>query len=105
MSVFDESLSRRSFAKSAVAVSAGAVLGGPAAVSVLAQDATPVGEAHPRPPAWRPAPTRTQRRDRRELLRQTPPPRILQTNGATRIRQIPTCLTPVMDHIPCPCCV
>jgi hypothetical protein len=42
MSVFDESLSRRSFAKTTAAVSAGAVLGVPA-VKAVAQDATPVG--------------------------------------------------------------
>lgn len=44
MSVFDESMSRRSFAKSAAAVSAGIALGVPASAAVMAQDATPVAE-------------------------------------------------------------
>ncbi|HVL22731.1 MAG TPA: ScyD/ScyE family protein [Thermomicrobiales bacterium] len=43
MSVFDEALSRRDFAKTTVAVTAGAALGVPAAKAALAQDATPVG--------------------------------------------------------------
>lgn len=44
MSVFDESMSRRSFAKSAAGVSAGIALGVPASAAVMAQDATPVAE-------------------------------------------------------------
>lgn len=47
MSVFDESMSRRTFAKSTAAVSAGVMLGVPAASAVMAQDATPVGDAGP----------------------------------------------------------
>lgn len=47
MSVFDESMSRRSFAKSTVSMSVGAALGVPTATLVLAQDATPAGEGAP----------------------------------------------------------
>ncbi|MDQ3524051.1 MAG: hypothetical protein M3451_03235, partial [Chloroflexota bacterium] len=47
MSLFDESMSRRTFAKSTAAVSAGVILGVPAASAVMAQDATPVGDAGP----------------------------------------------------------
>jgi preprotein translocase subunit Sec61beta len=47
MSVFDESMSRRTFAKSTAAVSAGVMLGVPAASAVMAQDATSVGDAGP----------------------------------------------------------
>lgn len=47
MSVFDESMSRRSFAKSAAAVSAGLALGVPASAAVMAQDASPVAEEGP----------------------------------------------------------
>jgi hypothetical protein len=43
MSVFDESMSRRSFAKTTAAVSAGAALGVPSVKAAVAQDATPVG--------------------------------------------------------------
>jgi hypothetical protein len=53
MSVFDESLSRRSFAKTATAVSAGVMFGVPASFSARAQDATPVeagGPGLPPPP-------------------------------------------------------
>lgn len=47
MSVLDPRLSRRSFTKSAAAVSAGLALGVPASAAVLAQDATPVVETAP----------------------------------------------------------
>lgn len=47
MSIFEESMSRRTFAKSTAAVSAGVILGVPAAPAVMAQEATPVGDAGP----------------------------------------------------------
>jgi len=56
MSVFDESLSRRDFAKTTAAVSAGAALGATAVTSAFAQDATPVGSPEQGGPGLPPLP-------------------------------------------------
>lgn len=56
MSVFDQSMSRRSFAKTGAAASAGVAFGVPAAKTVLAQDATPVASPSEAGPGLPPLP-------------------------------------------------
>jgi len=56
MSVFDASLSRRSFARTASAATAGIMIGVPPSIAARAQEATPIGEQGPGGPGLPPPP-------------------------------------------------